>query len=342
MQKQPVLSEDEWPEIRRNKASRSTAWEYYRTLTKLLDKEVGRERTLPILEKFFSANAKKYLQSGMEKLGIEDNDAWAIASYFKLTAGDILGCRIDLVAKRGGKVALQYHVPSVIDEDLKMVKSYCPAETVGASTACTIINSGITVIQTQIVASDDPYCEVVFSEEEDDQYPQWTILRKQPKLPKADWAETRIIKAGMNTGWAYYTDLTRLLYAELGEEETVSILTKYFEILAKRYFKPTMKKFGIPGRDPWSLASYFKLATGDAIGYRMELVQETPNRVSLRYYPPCLLYPKLDIPVSYCIAETNFEKTVCKMMNPKVRVGVPQLMTRGDPYCEITFEEFEE
>ena len=133
------------------------------------------------------------------------------------------------------------------------------------------------------------------------------IKREQPQLPDG-WPEIRKAKASANTAWAYYSDLVKLLHKEIGEGKTAAILAKFMEANARKYVKPSMEMFGIKGNDPWSLATYFKLATGDVIGYKAELIQEAPNRVVYRLYPPCLWFPDLDIPPSFCEAEGMFEK----------------------------------
>jgi len=130
----------------------------------------------------------------------------------------------------------------------------------------------------------------------------------------------RKAKASAKTGWTYYRELVKLLHEEVGEEKTAGIICKLMKGMAHRYFDASMQKFGIEGNDAWSLASYFKLATGDVVGYKAELIQEGPKKVVYRLYPPCLWFPELDIPPAFCLAEDCFEEEVCRMHNPKVKV----------------------
>jgi len=166
------------------------------------------------------------------------------------------------------------------------------------------------------------------------------IEREQPQLPEG-WPELRKAKASAKTAWAYYSDLVKLLHQEIGEEKTAAILTKLMKGNARKYFQRSMELFGIKGNDPWALASYFKLATGDVIGYKSELIQEAPNRVVYRLYPPCLWFPDLDIPPSFCEAEGMFEREAARLLNPKIKITTRSLLTRGDPYCETIFEEID-
>jgi len=162
--------------------------------------------------------------------------------------------------------------------------------------------------------------------------------RQQPHLP-GGWSELGRAKASAGTAWAYFRDLVKLLHKELGEERTAGILRQLMTANAGKYVKPSMKKLGLEGTDAWSLASYFKLATGDIIGYKAELIEEAPNRIVYRLHPPCLWFPDLDIPPSFCQAMGSFEEEAARIVNPKVRVTCRSLMTRGDPVCEIVFEE---
>ena len=162
--------------------------------------------------------------------------------------------------------------------------------------------------------------------------------KEQPQL-SADWNELRKAKASARSGWAYFNGLVKQMHQELGEKKTADILGKFMTENARKFVKPTMAKFGITGNDAWSLASYFKLATGDIIGYKAELIQETPHRVVYRLYPPCIWFPDLDIPPSFCEAIGCFEREAVNLVNPHIKVSVRSLLTRGDPYCETVFEE---
>lgn len=162
-----------------------------------------------------------------------------------------------------------------------------------------------------------------------------------PELPKETWPELRKVKASNKTGWSYFEHLVKTMHAELGEERTAEILEKFMENNARKFLLPAMRSFGLEGTDAWSLASYFKLATGDIIGYKAELSRPQPNVVSYKLYPPCLWFPNLDIPASFCRAMGCFEREAAKILNPNIETKTVKLMTAGDPYCEIQFIERE-
>ncbi len=164
---------------------------------------------------------------------------------------------------------------------------------------------------------------------------------EQPRLDENKWTELRKAKAANNTGWRYFEGLVKIMHRELGEEKSCAILAEFMKENARKYVAEGMKKFKIEGNDPWALASYFKLATGDIIGYKTELVRESPKKVCYRLYPPCLWFPNLDIPPSFCRALGTMEVEAAKIINPKIKISFKKLMTDGDPYCELLFEEEE-
>ena len=94
MDKYPELPEDKWPEIRRVRASNKTGWSYFEHLIKTMHTELGEEKTANILKTFMRNNAKKYVVPAMKAFGLVGNDAWSLASYFKLAPQGIsLGTR---------------------------------------------------------------------------------------------------------------------------------------------------------------------------------------------------------------------------------------------------------
>jgi len=159
------------------------------------------------------------------------------------------------------------------------------------------------------------------------------------ELDPKEWPDIRKAKAAAKTGWSYFEGLTKEMQKQLGDAKTCEILEGLMRENARKYIKAGMKGFGIEGTDPWSIANYFKLTTGSIIGYKVELFRDSDKKTRYRLYPPCLWYPNLDIPPAYCQALGCFEQEAVKMLNPKIKVTMEKLMTAGDPYCELVFEE---
>jgi hypothetical protein len=72
-----------------------------------------------------------------------------------------------------------------------------------------------------------------------------------------------------------------------------------------------------------------------------ELIEESSKKVAYRLYPPCLWFPELDIPSTFCRALGTFEEEAAKIVNPKIKRYFANLMMEGDTYCESVFEERE-
>lgn len=164
---------------------------------------------------------------------------------------------------------------------------------------------------------------------------------KNYELDENEWSELRKSKAAAKTAWSYFEGITKEMHKQLGEEKTCEILGSLMRENARKYIKSGMKGFGIVGNDPWSIASYFKLATGSVIGYKAELIKDSDKKVRYRLYPPCIWFPKGDIPSSFCHALSCFEQEAVEILNPKIKITMDKLMTAGDPYCELIFEEMD-
>ncbi len=166
-----------------------------------------------------------------------------------------------------------------------------------------------------------------------------TVRHSIPILPENQWPPLRRLKAANKTAWGYFAALVRLLQHELGEEKTCKLLEGLMRENARKYFLPGLKAFGIEGKDPLSIASYFKLTTGDIIGYDVELEKVSEKEVIYRLRSPCIWFPDLDIPPSFCRALGAFEREAASLINPRIKVTMPKLMTEGHQYCELVFKE---
>lgn len=162
---------------------------------------------------------------------------------------------------------------------------------------------------------------------------------KGPELSEDHWPTVRKLKAANKTAWSYFASLIKILHRSLGEMETCKILEELMTENARKYFLPGLKAFGIEGCDPYSLATYFKLTTGEIIGYDVEIEKVSRKEVVYRLQPPCIWFPDLDIPPSFCRALGAFEREAVHLVNPRINVTMPRIMTEGHPHCELIFKE---
>jgi hypothetical protein len=158
-------------------------------------------------------------------------------------------------------------------------------------------------------------------------------------LPEDQWPPIRKAKAACHTAWDYFGSLVKTMVAKLGEEKACEILEALMTENARKYYLSGLETFGIKGRDPFSLASYFKLTTGEIIGYGVELEKVSEKETIYRLRPPCIWFPDLDIPPGVCRALGAFEREAVRLANPRIKVTMPRLMTEGHPFCELLFKE---
>jgi hypothetical protein len=166
----------------------------------------------------------------------------------------------------------------------------------------------------------------------------WTMTGKGPVLLDDQWPQIRKAKAAGKTAWGYFGSLVKILHKRLGEAATAQLLEQLMVENARKYFLAGLKSFGIEGKDPYSLASYFKLTTGEIIGYDVEIEKLSPNEVIYRLHPPCIWFPDLDIPSSFCRALGAFEREAVKLVSSELEVRMVKLMTEGDSCCELVFK----
>jgi hypothetical protein len=164
------------------------------------------------------------------------------------------------------------------------------------------------------------------------------MTEKGPVLNEDQWPQIRKAKAGAKTAWGYFGSLVKILHEKLGERETAKVLEELMIQNARKYFVPGLKSFGIDDIDPYSLASYFKLTTGEIIGYDVEIESVSSDEVTYRLHPPCIWFPDLDIPASFCRALGAFEREAVRLVNPDLEVQMVKLMTEGHSCCELVFK----
>jgi len=200
----------------------------------------------------------------------------------------------------------------------------------------------------------------------------------KPGLP-GEWPEKRKQKARAGTSGIYFVNLFKAMFEQLGEdtypiiEETMRrnantesllglVMRVMFEKLgegaypiieemmarnAERFFLPGLKGFGIEGKDPLAIATYFYLADCEVLGQPGEVfVEEGGRRAGFRLYKPCALFPTdkdlEETPPEVCHAFSNFERTAAKLAGQewgiKMKTYFTKLLTKGDDYCEEVFE----
>ena len=133
-------------------------------------------------------------------------------------------------------------------------------------------------------------------------------------------------------------EFSRVLYDRFGEEGLEAI-EEVFGNAAKTTFLPGIKSFGIDGMGALSVCLFFYLGN-QVMGNKMEMVEgSNEKKATVRMYkcPPFPDPGKVKDMPKYCHAMFNFERTAARLMDPRLKVKQDGcLISKGDPYCEIT------
>ena len=167
------------------------------------------------------------------------------------------------------------------------------------------------------------------------------MAQEEYLLSEEEYPYKRRWKAAVSARGSYQGDIMKLLYEKFGNEG-LEILSEVYGNKAKAVFMSGRKSFGIEGVGAKDFLRYFHYS--GQIMYPMFKTEITPGsdekKASIRYYG-CPLWTepaKVRGGVEMCEACFAFEKTAASMINPKLKVYCSKLLTKGDPYCEITAE----
>ena len=157
---------------------------------------------------------------------------------------------------------------------------------------------------------------------------------RYPPLRQAQTAHKRILEY-----WGKYIAEVYDTNRELALHALERMMTK----AAETYVLPFLKSFNIPGNDARTVASFFLIASGIIWGIqgKYEIVEDTPQRFDgIWYLDHCVVSSTDDIRKrpELCYYASAFERTACRLINPKLKWSCPRNLTRGDSLCEVIFE----
>ena len=143
------------------------------------------------------------------------------------------------------------------------------------------------------------------------------------------------------------------LLENIGFEPIEKSVRETGTILADKTVPNTLTESGVKGNHAMSASTFFWPADQLAFGGIGFIIKElTPNRVVYQQAPygRCFYFNE-DINIDptkvpelpkLCQAYTDFERKACRPVNPKIKYTITQLVSRGDPCCEVIFELPEE
>lgn len=160
------------------------------------------------------------------------------------------------------------------------------------------------------------------------------------KIDQSKWTPLRRAQVAAKRGFLYYGSLAQEIYNLYGDAG-LKALEQQMDKAAARYVPALLREYDIHGNDARTVAAYFVIADKLVFDIDFEIVEESPRKVVLRVGGKC---PLMEDPANtpggpqICQAGLAHERRACAIVNPKLRVSAPKLMTLGDPYCDIVFE----
>lgn len=167
------------------------------------------------------------------------------------------------------------------------------------------------------------------------------MSKKIDEVLEKDYPVERRWKATAKSRGIYNGEFVKVILENVGIEKGLDMIAQVWGNIAKKSTIPGLKSFGIEGDNAKTLAE-FLYAANTIIGTDIELIPDSnEQRAGFRVYrcPPFGKDPsKVKHGPEICEAMLNFERTVAALINPKLRISCPKLLTKGDSYCEIIAE----
>lgn len=153
------LSEQEWPILRRWKATGKARGKYFGELCRTVYQKWG-EEGLKVIGKVYEEAAIRTFEKGLKGFGIEGNNATTFARFFVIS-NTIIGYNMELFESAPERAVVRYHTCHLFDNPQKGDDKICGAAFNFEKTAARILNPRLSVIMTRLQTAGDPYCEFV-------------------------------------------------------------------------------------------------------------------------------------------------------------------------------------
>jgi hypothetical protein len=142
---------------------------------------------------------------------------------------------------------------------------------------------------------------------------------------------------------SYQGEIVRALYEKYGREG-LQLVEEVYRKRARTIFPQGIKNFNITGRGAIDFIQFF-YRSGLIMypTFKVEIAEGSNERkASVRYYG-CPFWtneeaPKIKGGYDICNAFFGFEREASLIFNPRLKVYYSMLLTKGDPWCEITAE----
>lgn len=142
---------------------------------------------------------------------------------------------------------------------------------------------------------------------------------------------------------SYQGEIVIGIYRKYGKEG-LEIVENVYRDRARKIFLQGLKNFNITGRSALDFVQFF-YRSGLLMypTFKVEITEgSNEKKASVRYYG-CPFWsndeaPKIEGGHDICNAFFGFEREASRILNPGLKVYYSRLLTKGDPWCEITAE----
>jgi hypothetical protein len=162
-----------------------------------------------------------------------------------------------------------------------------------------------------------------------------------------DIAALRARVALANTfAWIVVSGLTAICYRERGEKALNDIWAALLSSEQKVRFRAALVKLGIENDPPALAAAKYHYFSNSIGGLNMQLIEESPKKVWIRYLSPWGTYPG----IAALTVPTSVRRTILSTWHPRngQLLGCPRLgwvatkfVAEGHPYDEGYFQEYD-
>lgn len=146
--------------------------------------------------------------------------------------------------------------------------------------------------------------------------------------------------------WIMVSGLTAICYRERGEKALNEIWAALLSSEQKVRFQAALVKLGIQNDPPALAAAKYHYFSNSIGGLNMQLIQETPKKVWIRYLSPWGTYPG----IAALTVPTSVRRTILSTWHPRngsllgcLRLGwvATKFVAEGHPYDEGYFQEYD-
>ncbi|CAN7478419.1 hypothetical protein LJR009_004132 [Bosea sp. LjRoot9] len=146
--------------------------------------------------------------------------------------------------------------------------------------------------------------------------------------------------------WIMVSGLTAICYRERGEKALNEIWSTLLSSEQKVRFQAALVKLGIQNDPPALAAAKYHYFSNSIGGLNMQLIEETPKKVWIRYLSPWGTYPG----IAALTVPTSVRRTILSTWHPRNGglLGCPRLgwvatkfVAEGHPYDEGYFQEYD-